>query len=333
MGLTFSQLFPPRPSLTEANLPPQSGKVFLITGGASGIGYELARILYHAGGTVYIAGRSESNGRQSIERIKSSTPPPLASASSSSRSPGTLNFLHLDLADLSTVKPFVEAFQAQQPSLNVLFNNAGVSLPPVGSTSQQGIELQLATNCVGPYLLTQLLLPCLSVAASSAPPAATRVVWTSSQMVELAAFPEGGWDPRSPTATDQSHDYTASKVGNWFLASELASQVRDRGILSVTQNPGNLKTNLLRHAPRMMRWMSAPLLHDARMGAYTVLWAGVAEELTMENSGGYVIPWGRVHPSPKADMVKTLRRKEEGGTGGAKAFAEWCDGQVQDFKR
>ena len=51
-----------------------------------------------------------------------------------------------------------------------------------------------------------------------------------------------------------------SKVGNWFLASELADQVHARGILSITQNPGNLKTSLLRHTPVMMRWMSAPLL-------------------------------------------------------------------------
>lgn len=64
-----------------------------------------------------------------------------------------------------------------------------------------------------------------------------------------------------------------TKVGNWFLASELAKQVGERGILNVSQNPGNLKTNLLRSAPMLMRWASAPLLYEAKMGAYTELWA------------------------------------------------------------
>lgn len=328
MGVAFSQLFPPSPSLTEANLPPQTDKVFLVTGGASGIGYELARILYHAGGTVCIAGRSEDNALASIEKIKFSPP----SSSSSSSPPGSLTFLYLDLADLSTIKPFVSAFQAQQSHLHVLFNNAGVSLPPQGSVSKQKIELQLATNCLGPYLLTQLLLPILSATASTSAPATTRVVWTSSQIVDLTAAKGGGWDPASPPTTDQSKNYTLSKVGNWFLASELAGQVHARGILSVTQNPGNLKTNLLRHAPAMMRWMSAPLLHKAKMGAYTALWAGLALDLGLDAGGGYVVPWGRMHPGPRADLVLALRSPEEGGTGRARAFAEWCEGQVGEFR-
>ncbi|KAF7196804.1 Short-chain dehydrogenase/reductase sthC [Pseudocercospora fuligena] len=61
MGASYSQFFPPPPTLTESNLPSQSGKVFIVTGGAAGVGYELSKILYHAGGKVYIAGRSEKN--------------------------------------------------------------------------------------------------------------------------------------------------------------------------------------------------------------------------------------------------------------------------------
>ena len=330
MGVTFSQFFPPTPSLTEANLPPQTNKVFLITGGASGVGYELARILYYAGGTVYIAGRSESNALASIEKCKSSPP---SSLSSSSTKPGSFTFLYLDLADLSTIKPFVAEFQAQRRHLHVLFNNAGVSLPPQGSVSKQNIELQLATNAVGPYLLTQLLLPILSATAATSAPAATRVVWTSSQIVDLTAAKGGGWDPASPSTTDQSKNYTLSKVGNWFLASELATQVHAQGILSIVQNPGNLRTNLLRHAPAMMRWLSTPLLHDAKMGAYTALWAGLAQEVGMDAGGEYVVPWGRMHPHPRTDLVLALRSQEEGGTGQAKSFSEWCERQTRQTRQ
>ena len=109
-------------------------------------------------------------------------------------------------------------------------------------------------------------------------------------MVDLGAAKGGGWHPASPTTTDQSKNYTLSKVDNWFLASELAGQVHARAILSITQNPGNLKTNLLRPAPAMMRWMSAPLLHKPKIGAYTALWAELAPDLSLDAGGGYVIP-------------------------------------------
>ena len=148
----------------------------------------------------------------------------------------------------------------------------------------------------------------------------------------LTAAKGGGWDPASPTTTDQSKNYTLSKVGNWFLASELADRVREQGILSITQNPGNLKTNLLRHAPAMMRWISAPLLHHAKMGAYTALWAGLAPDLGLDAGGGYVVPWGRMHPCPRADLVLALKSREEGGTGQARVFAEWCEEQVREFR-
>ena len=231
-------------------------------------------MLYYAGGTVYIAGRSEGNALASIQKCKSSPP---SSSSSSSSQPGSLNFLYLDLADLSTIKPFVSAFQAQQRHLHVLFNNAGVSLPPQSIVSKQNIELRLATNCLGSYLLTQLLLPILSATASTSAPGTTRVIWTSSQIVDLTAAKGGGWDPTAPPTTDQSKNYTVSKVGNWFLTSELAAQVHAQGILSNTQDPGNLKTNLLRHAPAMMRWMSnaaATRCQDGRV--YGVMGGAVA---------------------------------------------------------
>jgi len=331
MGATWSQFFPPAPSLTEKNLPSQKGKVFIVTGGASGIGFELATLLYHAGGKVYIAGRSESNARHAIERIHAS------SRNTTSSSAGQLEFLFLELDDLSTIKASADAFKSKEPTLDVLWNNAGVSLPPLGSTSKQGHELQLATNCLGPYLFTQLLLPCLRAAAATSTAGAVRVVWTSSQTVDLSA-PKGGFTmdhivspPADPTA-----NYVASKTGNWFLARELAHTVQPQGILSLVQNPGNLKTNLLRHAPRWMAIVTAPLLHKARMGAYTELWAGLAPELAAEEGkvkacAGYVVPWGRLHPAPRQDLILALRGKDEGGEGRAAEFREWCEEETKDY--
>jgi hypothetical protein len=157
MGVIFSQFFPPAPILTEKNLPSQSGKVFIVTGGASRIGYELVTVLFRAGGKLYIAGRSEEKARQSTDKIKATSP---------KISPnGQLEFLYLEWDDLSTINPAVDLFAKQESKPDILWNNAGVSLPPLGSTSSQGNELQMTTNCLGPYLFTQLLLPLLQAAA------------------------------------------------------------------------------------------------------------------------------------------------------------------------
>lgn len=332
MGATFSQFFPPRPSLTEANLPTQNGKVFIVTGGTSGVGFELCELLYRAGGKVYIAGRSETNAKAAIAKIKAS--------STSTTTPGELEFLPLHLEDLRTIKPAVEAFTAQESRLDVLFNNAGVSLPPQGSLSAQGHELQMATNCLSHYLLTQLLLPLLLHTAQTAPPASVRVIWTSSIVVDTSA-PHAGIAISELThpPSNQQRNYTNSKTGNWFLARALADQVGSSGILSVTQNPGNLKTDLLRHSPWILGFVAAPLLYPARMGAYTELWAGLSEELGIEDGGKYVVPWGRVHPSPRADLVDAMESREEGeegregeGKGVAREFVEFCERVTRDYR-
>ncbi|KAF2013823.1 putative steroid dehydrogenase [Aaosphaeria arxii CBS 175.79] len=324
MGATFSQFFPPSPILTEANLSSQQGKVFIVTGGSSGIGYELCRILYEAGGTVYLAGRSESNATDAIQRIKE--------IALSSRTPGELRFLHVALDDLSTIKPAVEKFTAAESRLDVLFNNAGVSCPPKGSVSTQGHELQLATNCLGPYLLTQLLLPTLRKTARDSPPATVRVIWTSSIAVDFGA-PKNGLDIAriSDPPSSQQENYAISKAGNWFLASQLASQAADDGILSVTANPGNLKSNLTRHLPRVVTILAYPLLYQPVYGAYTELWAGISSELSMKDGGNYIVPWGRVHPNPRPDLVAALVDEEDDGTGVARAFAQWCERQTVAF--
>ena len=327
MGGAWSQLFPAKPDLVEKNLPPQKGKVFVITGGASGVGFELASILYGAGGRVYIAGRSEEYARKSIEAIQSAHP----------GADGDLRFLFIDLSDLSSIKPCVKTFEETETRLDVLFNNAAVSLPPLGSTSKQGYELQMATNCLGPFLLSSLLLPMLKRTAQESGPGSVRLVWTSSQVVDLSA-PKGGFAMTDITTPpkDKTQNYVATKTGNWFLASEFGklgtsadSRGADTAVLSITQNPGNLSTNLLRHA-KWMKFLSAPLLHPARMGAYTELWAGFTPELRSQQ-GAYIVPWGNLHPAPRPDLLNALRSRDDGGTGLAKDFYDWCREQTVEY--
>src|SRR4051794_14051511 len=105
----LSQFFPPKPAFGEADIGPQTGRVFLVTGGASGIGFELAKALYKKGARVYIAGRSQENAEQAVKAIKSDVP---------SSDGGSLDFLHIDLADLGSVKAAADAFKATETSLD-----------------------------------------------------------------------------------------------------------------------------------------------------------------------------------------------------------------------
>ncbi|KAI9690617.1 MAG: hypothetical protein M1820_009974 [Bogoriella megaspora] len=324
MGITWSQFFPPRPTLTEANLPSQKGKVFLVTGGYSGVGYELCAILYQAGGKVYLAGRSSTKARDAIRSIE---------ALSTKSTGGQIAFLQLALDDLETIKPAAEKFLSTESRLDVLFNNAGVSNPPKGSISKQGYELQMATNCLGHHLLTQLLLPVLKNTAKITSPSSVRVIWTSSIIVDLSA-PKGGINlsDLSNPPSDQQKNYDTSKVGNWFLAHSLAGQLGSEGILSVTANPGNLNTPLLRHMPRYVEIITRPLLYGPNMGAYTELWAGLSDDVKMSDGGKYVLPWGQLHPYPREDILQAMKDEAEGGTGVADEFVKWCDAQIADFR-
>ncbi|KAJ5595248.1 steroid dehydrogenase [Penicillium hispanicum] len=323
MGVTWSQFFPPTPTLTEANLPSQKGKVFIVTGGYSGVGLELCKILYRAGGKVYLAGRSEEKAVGAIADIKASHPSP----------DGDVVFLFLSLDDLTTIKPAVETFTAVESRLDVLFNNAGVSNPPRGSVSPQGHDLQLATNCLGPHLLTQLLLPTLKRTAQDAPSASVRVVWLASIVVDLSAPADGvKLEDLLRRDTHPQRNYENTKVGNWYLANALATQAGSDGILSLVVNPGSLKTALTRHLSPWVPFLAAPLLFHPRMGAYTELWAGLSSDLTASDGGKYILPWGRLHPSPRADLVQAMKTKADGGTGTAATFVQYCDDQISEFK-
>ncbi|OTB09732.1 hypothetical protein K445DRAFT_323683 [Daldinia sp. EC12] len=324
MGAQWSQVFPPKPTFTETNLGSQNGKVFLITGGYSGIGLELAKMLYKSHGRVYIAGRSKEKAHQAIDDIRASA----------STSQGSLEFLHLELDDLSSIKDSVESFKAKESKLHVLWNNAGVSRPPVGSVSKQGIELQLATNCLGPFLLTRLLLPLIEETASTEPPGSVRIIWTCSQIVELSA-PPGGFDMSDlqTPSRDQLQNYIISKFGNWLLASEMARTVgRTSGVVSVALNPGSAYSNLFRHTPSLY-FFAWPLLYAPKKTAYTELYAGLSDDISLDTNGCYVVPFGRIanEKDIRRDLLDALKPKEHGGSGKAKEFYNYCEDKVRDY--
>ncbi|CAG8960188.1 hypothetical protein HYFRA_00010667 [Hymenoscyphus fraxineus] len=330
MGNTLSQFFLiPAASLTENNCPDQKGRVFLITGGYAGVGFELCKILYAKNATVWIAGRSEVKGKNAISIIKETCP----------KSNGGLEFLCLDLADLHSIQPAVQVFTAHEQRLDVLVNNAGVCLPlipmpvmypPQGSTDAHGNELQVGTNCLGPYLLYQLLLPLLTKTASSSPTASVRVAWAASIAVHVDSSPLGmvlDVDGRPKDDGVQHTNYSQTKYGNAFLARECAKATPQTGVVHAAFNPGNLRTELQRHWTGPAHWVTDTfLLYPPIFGAYTELWTAISPELTPDKSGSYVYPWGRFGSLPPG--VDT-----EPGMEVAARFVAWCDKQIEPFVR
>ncbi|KAF7881283.1 hypothetical protein EAF00_011956 [Botryotinia globosa] len=144
--------------------------------------------------------------------------------------------------------------------------------------SKQGFKLQMATNCLGPFLFTQYLLPCLKATAKESKPSDIRVVWTHSQLSELTAPKDGTIRSELDTPPkDQVKNYNNSKIGNWFLASELAKEVEDGKQWSVRCS------------------------------------------------------WGRIHPGPREDLLLALEDSDEGGSGTAKKFWDWCEGKTAEY--
>ena len=177
----------------------------MITGASSGVGAALAQILYGRDAKVYMAARSEERTHKVIDGIKAAHP----------NSKGSLVFLSLNLDDLTTIRRSAETFLAAESRLDVLWLNAGVMVPPAGSKTAQGYELQLGTNNVGHFLFAQCLVPALKAAAAAAPKGSVRIVWVSSSAVEMAPKPPIDFDnmdyhkKEGPWAM-----YARSKAGN-----------------------------------------------------------------------------------------------------------------------
>jgi len=272
-----------------------------------------------------MAARTKEKALKAIEDIKDASPD----------SDGELVFLHLDLADLSTIKASAEEFRSKERKLHVLFNNAGLMLPPQGSKTAQGYELQLGTNNVGPFMFTKLLTPTLVATAKAElkSHSSVRVVWVSSSAAEALSPKEGVPVDNLDYHKDKAalYKYGVSKAGNYFQATEFAKRHKADGIVSVSLNPGNLNSDLWRAQGAVMSViLKTFVLHPSILGAYTELFAGLSPEVTIEKTGSWVAPWGRFMNIRK-ELVDGSKSKDEGGTGTAQAFWEWTEEQIKPY--
>jgi NAD(P)-dependent dehydrogenase (short-subunit alcohol dehydrogenase family) len=242
---------------TAANVPDQRGRVALITGANSGIGFEAAAVLADKGAHVVLGVRDLAKGQQSAAKITDRYPQ------------ADVAVQHLDLASLGSVHAAVKDLKAAHPQIDLLINNAGVAMTPKGTT-RDGFDLQFGTNHLGPFALTGLLLECLL------PVEGSRVVTISSQGHRARATIDFD-DLHAERRYDRAAAYTRSKLANLLFTYELQRRLASRGAatIAVAAHPGGSRTGLMRNAPRGIRagvaLLSPLIFQSAAMGALPTL--------------------------------------------------------------
>lgn len=186
----------------------------------------------------------------------------------------------------------MEEFLSKEEKLHVLFNNAGImSVTPGPDRTVQGYEMNLGVNNVGTFLLTKLLTPILVSTAKSEALGTVRVVWVSST-IDLAAekhvgIPLDRLEFRDKKEVPGMTRYGWSKAGNWLHAVEYAKKYKDDGVVCVPVNPGNLSSELAREHTTFMQWVLSFIVHPVHLGAYSLLFAGLSSNITIENTGTF----------------------------------------------
>jgi NAD(P)-dependent dehydrogenase (short-subunit alcohol dehydrogenase family) len=266
-----------------------SGRIALVTGGTSGIGEATCADLLAAGATVHLLARDEKRIAGAVSRVESRLPDP----------PSRLVPELCDISDPVQVRRFAEAFQERVQALDVLVNNAGV-LTRRRERTDSGLELTFATNVLGPFLLTELLLPALRAAAPS------RVITVSSGGMYTARL-----DADDPQLDDRKFDgpafYAHTKRAEVVLNGLWAQRHAADGVAFHAMHPGWADTGGLRSSlPRFHRLMR-PLLRDARQGADTIVWLATARSLEPA-SGGF---WHDRAPRPEHRLPRTRETRPE----------------------
>ncbi|PLK25573.1 oxidoreductase [Novosphingobium sp. TH158] len=262
---------------TEADVPSQQGRTIIVTGSNTGIGFEAARALAAKGARVLLACRSRDKAEAAMARIGAVVPG------------ADLAFLPLDQSDLASVRKAAD-LAAREARLDVLLNNAGVMMPPL-SLSAQGLELQFATNHLGTFALTGLLLPKLAETAGS------RVVITASLAHKRGRIDFGNLD--AGKGYGRGRFYAQSKLANILHMFELDRRLRAAGspVTAVGCHPGVAASELVRHIPMgnaIGGWLLSKFLNSSAKGAWPALQAATDPAV---QGGSY---WG---PQLRSEMA------------------------------
>ncbi|MGR3872625.1 oxidoreductase [Streptomyces graminifolii] len=278
----------------EKDIPDQHGRIAVVTGANSGLGYVTARELARRGARVVLACRSEARGSEAADRIVAEVPGAEA------------EFARLDLGDLASVREFAATFPYER--LDLLVNNAGVMAMPYGTTVD-GFETQFGVNHLGHFALTGLLLPALLDAP------AARIVTLSSFMHVLANIDID--DLNSERRYSRWTAYSRSKTANLLFTHELTRRLAaaGSGVVAAAAHPGYAATNLQTAGPqaegrkgaeRLMEMGNRVFAQPAEAGALPSLYAATAPDVRPDSFFGPRIAMWRGAPAPSWRAPWTL---------------------------
>lgn len=263
---------------TAADIPLLGGRLAIVTGATSGVGFETALALACKGADVVVAGRNETEGLEALGRIR-----PVAPAS-------LVRFEKLDLADLASVADFAERIASRGRPVDLLVNNAGVMALPRRRVTADGFEMQLGTNYLGHFALTARLMPLLQRGMDP------RVVQVSGLTHRMGTIHfddlqlERGYTPLKA--------YSQSKLAMLMFALELERRSANGGwgLMSMAAHPGYARTEMFAKGAgrkslifKFHRVFGTWLGHPASAGALPILYAATAQKA---RPGQYYGPTG-----------------------------------------
>lgn len=270
-----------------------AGRSVLVTGASSGIGEAASERLVRLGARVHMVARDPKRGAAARERVAERL------AISGNGASERLELELCDLSDLDAVRSFAAEFATRTPRLDGLLHNAGV-LPARREQSAQGHELAFATNVLGPFLLTNLLLETLRRGAPS------RVVLVSSGGMYTARLDASDLE-LARRDFDGSRAYAHTKRIEVILAGLWAERERGSGVSFASLHPGWVDTPGLQASLPAFHRVLRPLLRDAEQGADTAVWL-LATSAAERHAGAF---WHDRRPRPEHRVPWTRESRQE----------------------
>ncbi len=278
------------------------GRTFFVTGANSGIGRAMVEALAARGAGVVLASRSEDRTRPVLDGIRTR------------HAAADAQFLPVDVSDLGSVWRAADRFLASGHPVDVLINNAGIA--GTRALSPDGFDLTYATNHIGPFLLTNLLLPRLREAPQG------RVVNISSiAQMRVKQIDWSVLERRTSPKRSAFPDYAVTKLMNVLHAKELARRLADTRVTTYALHPGAVASNIWRSLPQPLQWFMKLFMLSNEAGARTPLYCATAPELKT-STGRYYDKGREVPPNPLANdaaLAKELWERTEAAIAGARA--------------
>ncbi|XP_057528044.1 short-chain dehydrogenase TIC 32, chloroplastic-like [Amaranthus tricolor] len=276
-----------------------NGLTAVVTGATSGIGVETTKTLALRGVHVFMAVRNVDAGKDLKEKILNEIPA------------AKIDVMELDLSSLASVEKFASKFMSLELPLNILINNAGIMATPF-KLSKDNIELQFATNHLGHFHLTNLLLDAMKTTSGKCNKEG-RIINVSSEAHRFA-YREGirfdGINNESGYNSLQA--YGQSKLANILHANELAKRLKEEGV-EITVNsihPGSITTNLLRHhgfINGLIHTLGKLVLKDIEQGAATSCYVALHPQVKGV-SGKYFMDSNMAQPTSQAGDAELAKK-------------------------